>query len=872
MRWFRRLALGLVGLLVVLLVVGSVAGIFMVRRSFPEVAGELAVPGLEREVTVHRDAYGVPTIVAETATDLFRAQGYVHAQDRYWEMDFRRHVTAGRIAELFGESQVETDAFVRTLGWRRVAEQELELLDDDTITMLEAYAEGVNAWVGDKTGSALSLEHGLLPVAGARGYEPEPWTPLDSVAWLKAMAWDLRSNLEDELLRGRLQTVDLGEGRDWQDLFPDFPYDRHETILDEANLEAAEAYDGAGGAGGATSGGAGDEGDGAGEGDATEDAEGAAYDAALDRAQQALLAAPKVLANGADEGIGSNSWVIGPERSATGGALLANDPHLGAGQPSLWYQVGLRCAEVTEDCPFHVAGFSFAGVPGIVIGQNARIAWGFTNLGPDVADLYVEQVRDDQYLTEDGWQDLEIIEDTLKVAGGDDIPLTIRATRNGPLFSDVSEAARTMVAGSGGPLPGGDGPEGPEEGAELEVALRWTALAPGTTMDAVAGFMQADDFDEFREAASHFEVPAQNLVYADVDGHIGYQAPGKIPVRSEASDGTQPVPGWPGEHTWERFLDFEELPFTFDPTDGEIITANQPVLPEGAEPFLSSDNDMGHRAQRIHDLLGERDQLTLADLLTVQMDAHNTNAEVLVPHLVDLEVEAGVEQAQEVLRDWDLQDDADSAGGAVFNAFWRHALQRIFHDELPEWAHPSGGSDWWEMVRDLVEDPESAWWDDRDTDEVETRDEVLAAALADAHAEVVDRFGDDAEDWRWGEMHTLTLTHATFGTSGIGPVESLFNRGPLETSGGTGIVNANGWNAAEGYEVNWVPSMRYLVDASDMDAGRWVHLTGQSGRPFHGHYTDQAELWRDGETIPLPFDPASVEDAAENTLTLTPGG
>ncbi|HSK23097.1 MAG TPA: penicillin acylase family protein [Egicoccus sp.] len=858
-RWFKRIVLGLVGLLVVLLIVGSVTGIWMVRRSFPDVDGELAVPGLQAEVTVHRDAYGVPTIVGQTATDLFRAQGFVHAQDRYWEMDFRRHVTAGRIAELFGESQVETDAFVRTLGWRRVAEAELDLLDGQTLTMLEAYAEGVNAWVGDKRGSALSLEHGLLPVAGARGYEPEPWTPLDSVAWLKAMAWDLRSNLEDELLRGRLQTVDLGEGRDWTDLFPGFPYDRHETILDGADLEAAAAYGGAADTEHTDTD--------ADEGDATEDAEGAAYDAALDRAQQALLAAPSVLANGADEGIGSNSWVIAPERSATGGALLANDPHLGAGQPSLWYQVGLQCAEVTEDCPFHVAGFSFAGVPGIVIGQNARIAWGFTNLGPDVADLYVEQVRDGQYLTEDGWQDLEIIEDTLKVAGGDDVPLTIRATRHGPLFSDVSEAGGQIAHG---PVGAHGNEDEAEDGVEFEVALRWTALDPGRTMDAVAGFMQAADFDDFREAASLFEVPSQNLVYVDVDGHIGYQAPGKIPVRSAASDGTQPVPGWTGEHGWERFLDFEELPFTFDPADGEIITANQPVLPEGAEPFLSRDNDMGHRAQRIHDLLGEREQLTLDDLAAVQMDNHNTNAEVLVPHLVDLEVDDGVEQAQEVLRGWDLQDHADSAGGAVFNAFWRHALQRIFHDELPEWALPSGGSDWWELVRELVVDPEAAGWDDRTTDAVETRDEVLAAALADGHAEVVDRFGEDPEDWRWGAMHTLTLTHATFGESGIAPVEALFNRGPLETSGGTGILNANGWNAAEGYEVNWVPSMRYLVDASDLDAGRWIHLTGQSGRPFHGHYTDQSELWRDGETIPLPFSADAVEAAAENTLILTP--
>jgi penicillin G amidase len=849
--WVRRIALGVAALVVLVLVVAVAAGIWSARRAFPPLEGELAVPGLDGPVDVLRDPYGVPTIVASTPADLARAQGFVHAQDRFWEMDFRRHVTAGRVSELFGDSQVDTDRFVRTLGWRRLAEQELDLLEDDTIELLEAYAEGVNAWIGDKRGSELSFEHALLRVTGAGGYRPEPWVPADSVAWLKAMAWDLRSNLEQELERGRLEGVDLGPGRDWQELFPDYPYDRHETILprgtavdgefdtDTEATTTASAEDG--------------------EEDVVVDA---SVRDALARTQDALLAAPGPV--GERDGIGSNSWVIAPGRSATGTALLANDPHLGPSQPSLWYQVGLRCAEITEACPYHAVGFSFSGLPGIVIGHNDRIAWGFTNLGPDVADLYVERLDGDRYLTEDGWQDLEIRTETIRVAGGDDVEITVRATRNGPLLSDVSTSAEEIA---GGPL----GDEAPDaEGAEHAVALRWTALEPAPTADAVARFMRAQDFEEFREAASLFAVPSQNLVYADVDGRIGYQAPGRIPVRSQG-DGTVPVPGWTGEHRWERMLDFDELPWVLDPPEEAIITANQAVLPEGAAPFLTEDPDAGYRGTRIHELLDGRDQLTVDDLAAVQLDELNGNARTLVPFLLDLDVIDEVHPAQQVLADWDLQDGPDSAGGAIFNATWRHLLIRTFHDELPDWAHPAGGSRWWEVVRALLDDPDAAWWDDRTTEPTETRDDILAAALTDANAELTDRFGDDPDGWRWGGMHTLTLRHQTFGDSGIGPVERLFNRGPLEVGGGTAIVNANGWNAANGYEVDWVPSMRFLVDLGDLDAGRWIHLTGQSGRPFHPHYTDQAELWRDGETIPIAFSVQAVEDAAVDRLRLVPG-
>lgn len=873
--WVKRLSVTLVLLLVVALVVSLVAGTFMVRRSFPTTSGEVELLGLSQDVDVYRDAYGVPTIVAGTSSDLFRAQGYVHAQDRFWEMDLRRHVTSGRVAELFGADAVDTDRFIRTLGWRRIAEAELALLEEDTLEILEAYAEGVNAWMAGRSGSQLSFEHSLLRVTGAGGYEPEPWTPADSVAWLKAMAWDLRANLEDELLRARLLDVDLGQGRELDDLFPSFPEDRHPVILPQGGEVSAEGFVPAAGEQdldqiGATAARSAGHEPSATSGDqlvqtaALLRTPGA--HAALAAAHDALTHAPAPLGEGGTDGIGSNSWVVGPDRTTTGTALLANDPHLGPSQPSLWYQVGLRCEPVGPDCPYEVAGFSFSGVPGIVIGHNARVAWGFTNLGADVADLVVERIDGDRYLTEDGWEPLDRHEETIRVAGGEDVTIEVRATRHGPLFSDVSDSGAEVADGSlgsgGAPAPGD---------VEHAVALRWVALDPVATMDAVPRFMRAEDWPSFRAAASRFEVPSQNLVYADVDGNIGYQAPGRIPVR-RSGDGTLPQAGWTGEAGWERFLDFEELPWTLNPEAGYLATANQPVVPRTNEPFLAVDVSLGHRGARIVELLEAQDEHSPEDLLALQLDNHNANAATLVPVLTALDDrgDAGVALVQRVLADWDLRDDADAAGGAAFNATWRHLLEVTYHDLLPDWAWPSGGGRWWEIIRSLLDEPDSPWWDAPGYPDVLGRDDVLHAAMARAYDEMVDTFSEDPTDWRWGEMHTLTLTHGTFGESGIAPVERLFNRGPLELGGGSDIVNATGWTAYQGYGVNWVPSMRMVIDLGDLDAGRWIHLTGQSGRPFHRHYTDQAELWHDGETIPLTFSLEATRATAVDQLTLTP--
>ncbi|PSL04599.1 penicillin amidase [Haloactinopolyspora alba] len=843
----RRIVIALssvAGLLVLALIAATVLSIWSVRRPFPEYDGSATVPRLSGDAEIVRDQHGIPHIYADTPEDLFRAQAYAQAQDRFWQMDFRRHVTAGRLSELFGPDQVETDTFVRTLGWRRTAEQELPLIKPETRRYLEAYADGVNAWLDHHSGGDLGLAYTLLGLTGGDD-SPEDWTAVDSLSWLKAMAWDLRGNLQDEISRALL-AAELPIDRVEQ-LYPG-QAEISEPIVDDRDVDPRppEAITGADGS--------------------------PVPVESVDSLQSAaafLDSAPALL--GAGDGIGSNSWVVGGTHTESGTPLLANDPHLAPTMPSTWYQVGLHCRDVGPECPFDVVGYSFAGLPGVVIGHNQDVAWGFTNLGPDVSDLYLEQVRGDTYRVGDSWEPMQTREETIEVAGGDDVTITVRSTRHGPVLSDHDE----RIADVGDAMAGAVGDDRPPAENEYAVALRWTALDPGRTADALFALNRAHDWASFRAAASWFEVPAQNLVYADVNGNIGYQAPGRIPVR-DSGDGRYPVPGWTDEHEWAGFIPFDELPSVLNPQDGYIVTANQPVTSDRYPFLLTADFDAGQRAGRIDELLSsaiEAEEPITADVMTdIQMDTHSELADILVPYLSELDAPDGYYgDGLRLLDGWDHAMDADSAAAAYFNVVWRNLLELTFHDELPEDTWPRGDGRWFEVVRNLLERPDDPYWDDVRSESVdENRDLILIEAVRDARNELTALQGKDASQWEWGRLHALTLTEQTFGTSGIGPVEALFNRGPLEVGGGTSIVQATGWDTVEGYETVWAPSMRMIVNLGDLGASRWIDLTGVSGHPYHEHYGDQAELWRTGGTLPMRWGSDAVRDAAEHTFTLSP--
>ncbi len=869
-RRLRRIAAwtgaGVLATLVVLALVLGLVAVQAVRRPYPTYDGELTLPGLSAPVTVYRDAFGVPHLFAETMEDLYRAQGFVHAQDRFYEMDLRRHITSGRLAELFGEGQVATDAFLRTLGWRRVAEQEWQMISADARRYLTAYAEGVNAWIEHTGGPAdtgrKALAYRVLGLQNP-GYEVEPWDPVDSLAWLKAMAWDLRANMEDETDRALLLAAGFTREQVEQ-LYPPYPFDRHEPIV-PGGLVVGDAFD-----------------PDARPGDVPAPRDGetpvpverlAAARTTLASVKEAAHALPELLGTNGP-GLGSNSWVLAGELTATGRPILANDPHLGLGVPNIFYQINLHCT-----CGHHVGGFSFTGLPGVIIGHTDRYAWGFTNLAHDVSDLYLERLDGDRYLVDGQWRDLQVREETIKVAGGEDVTIRVRHTNHGPLISDPSSQFADL-AGSDRVI----GELGGQPGDEYGVALAWTALMPGRTVEALFAVNSARTFDEFRQAAALLEVPAQNLVYADVDGTIGYQAPGKVPVRG-AGDGRWIAPGWDPAYDWQGFLPFDQLPYVRDPIAGLVVTANQAPIGPQYQPWLSADWSYGYRSQRIHEMLAEAlaaGPISVADVLRMQVDDRHPFAAMLVPRLLQTPtapLSRAEQEALALLADWDHRQPAEgepgtpeaasSAAAAYFNAVWRNLLLLTF-DELPEELTPGGNDRWAEAIRPLLDQPDSPWWDRKDTDEVETRDDILAQALSAAFQELAVAQGEDPADWRWGRSHTLTLREQSLGSSGIGFIEAIFNRGPYAISGGAATVNATNWNAAEGYEVTAGPAMRMVVDLADLDRSRWILVTGASGHPYHPHYIDQLELWRTGETIPWRWERDTVEAQAAHTLVLRP--
>ena len=831
------------GLTVIALIAAGVV-VWTIQRSFPQLDGTVAVAGLDAEVTVHRDALGIPTIVAGDSHGLFYAQGYVHAQDRFWEMDFRRHVTSGRLSELFGASQLPTDTFLRTLGWHHVAEEEVAALDDTTRGYYEAYADGVNAYLADHDGADVSLEYAILGMQNS-SYEIEPWTPADSVAWLKAMAWDLRGNVEEETERAILaQTLSPEQ---IAELYPGYPYDTNPVIVPEITTDAPAPAPG-------------------------DDPAAVPTASVAWKEVGSVVEAASALLGGVGEGIGSNSWVVSGALTESGLPLLSNDPHLGAALPSVWHQVGLRCRTVSEDCPFDVAGFGFSGVPGVVIGHNAQIAWGFTNLTADVTDLYLEKIDGDAYWRDGALVPLETRTETLRVAGGEDVTLEVRSTVHGPIVSGLTDGFTAVASDpyTGSTDAASPAPTGPA--GEYAVALRWTALDPGTTASAIFALNRAQDFAQFRHAATLFDVPAQNLVYADRDGNIGYQAPGRLPIRG-AGDGTMPQPGWDSAYDWAGFIPFDDLPVSYNPASGYIVTANNPLVGQDYPYFLGSDFDYGWRAARITDLLERAiagGKLTADDMSAVQADQEFWIGKRLVAAYVDITLEdADAQRALDLLDSWDAQNTPDSPAAAFANVLWDELAQDLFA-RRDDPAPLSNQARLFLVVDTLLDEPGSPWWTN-DRLDVSGQSEMLQRAATDAYARLVALQGDNPDAWNWGDLHAITLTSDTFGSSGIAPIEWLFNRGPFPVGGGSAVVDATGWYLGDGsFATQTVPSMRMTVDLSDLDASRWNHLTGTSGHAFHPNYDDQFADWQQQRQTPWLFTREKVADAATNTLVLTP--
>jgi penicillin amidase len=848
MRILRTILLALLLIIALAAVGGFVLFNDLTRGPLPSIDGEIRVSGLQDTVTVKRDDWGVPHIYASNIHDLLFAQGYTQAQDRWWQMEFFRATGDGRLQELTGRNDdlMGNDVFIRTIGWRRAAERDLaEVMTDEDKALLQAFADGVNAYINGKAGGDLALDYSLLGVNGVT-IPVRPWTLGDTVVWQKIMAWDLSDGMYDI---DRAQLIDsLGEEL-YTGLNPEYAFDRNPTIVEpdvaiptEASLasnpviESVEGY------------------------------------ASADITFAGNLTTGARFAFGEGEGLGSNNWVVSGDQTESGLPLLANDPHLGIQMPSIWYEVGLHCRPHADECPMDVQGFTFGPFPGVVIGHNDRVAWGFTNVGPDVMDLYTITVNPDnplQYEWDGEWRDMTVHDEVIGFGDSDEtITIQVRETHLGPIIND------NQLGDDG--LPSGFNTENP-------LALRWTALDPGRTVSAIFGLNTAQNWEEFRAAAASFDAPSQNLVYADTDGNIAYQTPGLIPIRPASVSGLVPIDGSTSDNEWLGYVPYDLLPRVLNPESGYIHSANEALVPldyyewlkeqlaseygEDINVVISTDWDDGYRGRRIVDRLTSEAPFNVGKFEAVQADVVFLPALEVLPHLEALEFEdAAVSDARDWLLTWNGSMDMNSPQAALFGQFWSQLTQAIYLDQSPDAA---GGQ--WPTVR-LLELPDDAWWDDTATADVtETRDDILTRAFTDAYNANVEALGADRDAWQWGKLHTVTFVSNPLGQSGISLIEDIFNRGPLPTSGSRGTVSATNWDYASGdFTVQSGSSFRMIVDLSDLDNSVNMHTTGQSGHPYSPYYANMIDSWRNVTYKPMTFSDDAVSGTTTHTLTLRP--
>jgi penicillin amidase len=778
--------------------------VWFVRRPWPQVNGTLAVAGLQAPVEVIRDDLGVPHIYAQNEHDLFFAQGYVHAQDRLWQMEWNRRTASGTLSAIVGDAGLSTDRYLRTLGLRRVAEQSWPTLDDETRTILQAYADGVNAYIDTHRGR-LPLEFTFL------GVKPEPWTPIDTLAWGNGMSIMLSGNLRFEIVRMHM-IAEVGE-QVTQQLFP--PFARDMPLIIPHPVGQYQAW------------------------------RGARFET-LDEVDE-WLGDPTL-------GWGSNNWVVHGDRTASGLPILANDTHLGMQMPSIWYENGLHGGR------FDGVGFTFPGSPAIVIGHNRYIAWGTTNLGPDTQDLYLEKLDDPQNPTRyefmGQWYDLERIQETIEIKGKEPETLNILLTRHGPLMNDVA-----------GTLEDDDAP----------LSLRWTLSEGNKLVQSLVHLNLATNWDEFRDALRDWDLPSQNFVYADVYGNIGYQAPGRIPVRTPVHQGTLPVPGWTGEYEWQGYIPFDELPYDLNPPAGYIATANNKITDDSYPYTLTHDWFPGYRARRIGDLLAASTSHTLESMQYIHAQTYSLPAEALRPYMLAITPENDQQaQAIDLLKEWDLYFETDRVGASIYETWYIFTVRNTVGDELGEdqedvylaGRYQRHGTQHVPFMIELMAEPDNAWFDDVNTPEVETRDDILRRGLADALDWLSERYGKNPEGWNWGRMHTVTFEH-----SPIGANQSLayfFNSSTVPARGDPFTVDAAGFSWNNPFEMVHGSSQRMVVDMSDLDNSVSILTTGQTMQVFHPHRDDMIPLWQNVEYHAMPFSRDAVDAIAEDVLTLEP--
>jgi penicillin amidase len=809
-------------LVLAVLVCGS--GFLYLFRSLPKVRGTEDVVGLSAPVEIVRDRDAVPHIYAAARADALFGLGYVHAQDRLWQMEFQRRIGSGRLSEVLGDAAVPQDRFLRTVGFGRAAVSAWQHLPADSRALIDAYVAGINAFISTHHGSRLPPEFTLLR------FEPEPWTGADVLAWVKMMAWDLSANYSLELLRHDL-AVKVGRER-MRELMPPAASDALSilgpNLIDDADRPANAPP--------------------------TQGASAAIGSSLLAAASSSMLAA--LLAPGAADGIGSNNWVVDGTMTASGRPMLANDPHLAAKVPSLWYLAHLHFGD--ED----LIGATLPGTPAVAIGRNSHIAWGETNVAADVEDLYVEHLDPSGRSAEfQGRQEpLRVIQETIRVKAAEPVTVDVRISRHGPL---VSDAINALNAAS----------EDTRARSPLEpLAFRWTALDDeDSTIEAFLKLNVAHDWSAFTAALRAFVVPSQNFVYADVDGHIGYYLPGRIPIRT-SGDGTVPSDGWTGAAEWRGFIPFDELPHAYDPPQHFIVTANNRPVPGGYPYFISAEYPEPYRAARITELLHGRRGLVSDDFRRIQADTRSLSAATLLPLLLQrVRPQTDSERAAiALLRNWDFDARGNSAANAVFQSWFLQLAPAIAGDELGADAlkpYQKRFSNVTRFIATILAQSNNPWCDDVRTGAVEGCDATVTTALRDGLARMSGLQGSNISQWRWDAVHVAAFPHQ--GLDSVPGLHWLLSRS-MPNGGDFSTVNVGAVNTDSAFTETDVPGYRQIVDLSPTNDSRFLDAVGQSGHFLSRYYDDALPDWHDVRHRSMRTDRRLIEKDAIGTLTLKP--
>ncbi len=783
-----RWALPILGL-VLLIGLGGLA--WLAFGSLPTYRGEVRVPGLDAPVRIVRDAHAIPHILARSPRDAYWALGYAHAQDRLWQLEMHRRIGQGRLAEVLGPAALPVDRFIRTLGLYRLAQASERYLSPEAMAYLQAYAAGINAFVGTSK-KPLPPEFQLLRTGFA------PWTPADSLVFLRLMAVDLTSHWREELLRARLAER-LGPDQ-LGDLWPATPPDVPITLA--AYRQALRGLP-------------------------------------LDRL--AGLVPPPVLA-----GVGSNIFVLGGRRTASGAPILASDPHLALQAPGIWYLAHLEAPGLA------VIGGTMPAAPIVIIGRNRDVAWGLTTTEGATQDLFIERLDPEdsgRYLTPDGSAPFTERTEEIPVRGGPPVPLRIRATRHGPVISDLvgSVDART----------------------DEVLALAWPALMEDdVTVEAGFGLAVARNAEEAREALRRLSAPEQNVGFADRSGHIGFVAAGLVPIRKKG-DGRLPVPGWTGDYDWTGFIPFDELPQAMDPPSGLFVNANNRVVGPDYPYTIAADWPPALRARRLEELLGDATGVTLDRARAAQLDIVSTLAKDFLPFLLAVPPADAEERAiLDGLRSWDRTTAAESWQPLLFTAWYEALAPRIYADELGPLFDAYRGMRPDFLLRVLTR--RQVWCDDVGTPATETCAEQVALAFRDALAMLRGLYGPDWRHWSWGAAHPALMAHRPFHE--VPRLRRLFDIvRPIGGDGSTvDVAPPAGLDARWPFASGHGPGLRMLADMARPDSSLFVAATGESGHPLSSHYADLTALWRDGRYAPMSMDEADFGPGALGELLLVP--